>query len=154
MKNSAESSPIRGRNEEFYGIISQWGTRRNATKQTAYSLYLYTLWPLSGYRRLVSNIRELQGVITSSTSWTPKVKKHHTFVLLQITMLHDCLNQILASSTSKSSHSLSHGCWMHVHSAGAGGPSPQCSCLVENQLHIARTMQQLLQTIWRMQGNK
>ena len=39
------------------------------------------------------------------------------------------------------------GCWMHVHSAGAGGPSPQCSCLVENQLHIARTMQQLLQTI-------
>jgi len=113
-----------------------------------------------------------------------------------------CLNQILASSTSKSSHSLSlqrirklnegllrqngdhniiyiqtasppgkkknlgnaifyvtngelkimiqsahQGCWMHVHSAGAGGPSPQCSCLVENQLHIARTMQQLLQTL-------
>lgn len=127
-------------------------------------------------------------------------------------MPHDCLNQILASGTSKISHShpanqknqwgttkaksrsqtkiyiqpasqlpheknpwqcniLDHewykwsngeskimnqsvhqGGWMLVHLAGAGAPSPQYSCLVENQPHIERTMRQLLQTIWRVQG--
>jgi hypothetical protein len=63
--NEATESPrTRGWNEEFYGIISRGSKRAvwNATKQTAYSIYLYTL-----------------GQVHQA--------KHHIFVLIQCYMI-------------------------------------------------------------------